>query len=793
MPRDKADISRTFDKLVEGELARRNELATIDDPRRPKTKSPVRIQIAWIDSTPIEPHSTVRLVRALIDPDVDESAPNKGLKFLAMPFAEGDVLLDYAITLGPATAGVTKSGSLTTRTDDDTGTLTMAGGHGITTGQSLILLWEGGSRTVNAGTVAGNSVPIDGGVGTILPDAATAVSAVLSAGITEAVMPECYWARVDVSDEAHMWAGIPSGGSTLESVSAGGLRIIWKPAGTGEKLAIVSMIGGEDRKVATDPTDEHPRELIGKLANTGTYDPDDHQLVYGQVLFDPGDNPDNLLRLYTAKGEGSEGEKFRVFELAERKYSTESAATVRWLDHDLKPNLTVDPENVFDPMLLFSGAAAGYAPWASEFTRGMRGIAELWNDRPRSIAGTLTTRTDNDTGTLTLSSGHGVMTGNTVDVFWNDHANSRLGMTVGTVSGTSVPIDGGTGDNLPAAATAVQVVNQDAVLGDPIWKIVAMEGFARFIKARIYGVSNYPSPGTTFEARYSSILEKPTGSEAANWERCPPCTVDGAVGYEEDLTMYRPVHDAPNVALSEVAGDWVYMQIADRDTDPPTYRVYQVNHPGRRVQGTVVNPGSGYVSKAATTFQLTNLVEVYGGPPPEAPLTVQQVFDQGYVAGQVTEAVFHEDSGDWEDLPLARKVLASLNEDGNGFMYPVASQLAGAGLAVEAGTGPPKTDGTGNTDKLKIAAPPTSEGSGVVICHKITGVEVTIDTAGVIKVKINATPVYVYGTAATGTSFEDTVDVWDKKSITYATEVACDDGSIVYTTDTDDVLTPPTG
>jgi hypothetical protein len=73
-----------------------------------------------------------------------------------------------------------KAGSLTTRTDDDTGELTMASGHGITTGQVLDLFWSGGSRRgMTVGTVATNQVPIDGGSGDVLPTAATAITAMV--------------------------------------------------------------------------------------------------------------------------------------------------------------------------------------------------------------------------------------------------------------------------------------------------------------------------------------------------------------------------------------------------------------------------------------------------------------------------------------------------------------------------------------------------------------------------------------------------------------------------------------
>ena len=82
-------------------------------------------------------------------------------------------------------------------------------------------------------------------------------------------------------------------------------------------------------------------------------------------------------------------------------------------------------------------------------------------------SGTLTTRTDANTGTLTLGASHGILTGDVVDVYWYD-TNGDLqvqhDVTVGTVAGTSVPIDSGTGTDLPIATTVVyvsKIVNVD--------------------------------------------------------------------------------------------------------------------------------------------------------------------------------------------------------------------------------------------------------------------------------------------------------------------------------------------
>ena len=75
---------------------------------------------------------------------------------------------------------IAKSGTLTTRTDDNTGTLTMASGHGITTGQRLDIYWSTGRRyTVLVGTVSGNSVPFDLGGGDNLPAVDTTITAMV--------------------------------------------------------------------------------------------------------------------------------------------------------------------------------------------------------------------------------------------------------------------------------------------------------------------------------------------------------------------------------------------------------------------------------------------------------------------------------------------------------------------------------------------------------------------------------------------------------------------------------------
>lgn len=76
---------------------------------------------------------------------------------------------------------------------------------------------------------------------------------------------------------------------------------------------------------------------------------------------------------------------------------------------------------------------------------------------PAAQAATLTTRTDDDTGSLTMTSGsHGIVTGQRVDLYWT--GGRAYGALVGTVAGSVVPITSTAGGTvLPAADTAIKV------------------------------------------------------------------------------------------------------------------------------------------------------------------------------------------------------------------------------------------------------------------------------------------------------------------------------------------------
>ncbi len=86
-----------------------------------------------------------------------------GLSFAATTSITSPLATPWSVSVGPA-----KPGQLTTRTDADTGVVTMTTGHGLTTGR-MDVYWSTGSRYGMTGTVTVDSIAIDGGAGDDLP------------------------------------------------------------------------------------------------------------------------------------------------------------------------------------------------------------------------------------------------------------------------------------------------------------------------------------------------------------------------------------------------------------------------------------------------------------------------------------------------------------------------------------------------------------------------------------------------------------------------------------------------
>lgn len=110
----------------------------------------------------------------MITLNLDERATLDGQEYVTTGSVLGDGILKRIVVVPAA-----KSGQLTTRTDADTGVLTMAGGHGIQQGDRLDVYWGSfsGRRGLEVTSVDGNLVSIDGGAGDDLPTNLTAITA----------------------------------------------------------------------------------------------------------------------------------------------------------------------------------------------------------------------------------------------------------------------------------------------------------------------------------------------------------------------------------------------------------------------------------------------------------------------------------------------------------------------------------------------------------------------------------------------------------------------------------------
>ena len=77
---------------------------------------------------------------------------------------------------------------------------------------------------------------------------------------------------------------------------------------------------------------------------------------------------------------------------------------------------------------------------------------------PAGKAGTLTTRTDDNTGVVTVLAGHGITDADTVTLFWE--GGVRRGLTVTATTSTTISIDAGAGDNLPLVSSVCVIAKE---------------------------------------------------------------------------------------------------------------------------------------------------------------------------------------------------------------------------------------------------------------------------------------------------------------------------------------------
>lgn len=115
-------------------------------------------------------------------------------------------------------------------------------------------------------------------------------------------------------------------------------------------------------------------------------------------------------------------------------------------------------------------SGGGIAPSAAQ-TRESDSAEGFEVALPAGKAGTLSTRTDDDTGVITAAA-HGLVVGDKVSVFWT--GGRRYNMTVSAVAGNDVTV--GTGAGEVGAGTVFPVVTTPVVITKEVQITISLDG-----------------------------------------------------------------------------------------------------------------------------------------------------------------------------------------------------------------------------------------------------------------------------------------------------------------------------
>lgn len=150
------------------------------------------------------------------------------------------------------------------------------------------------------------------------------------------------------------------------------------------------------------------------------------------------------------------------------------------------------------------GPFAGLA-FTENMTIGGKSQHLFDDDIPAAKTGQLTTRTDNDTGVVTLTAGHGLTSG-LFDVYWA--GGVRRGMT-GTIATNALSLDLGTGDNLPINLTNVTV-------SKPVMKEFRFDGDDMQL-VMVYGAAPFVIMFSGDDDVPKTIFAKPSAGMVDSW------------------------------------------------------------------------------------------------------------------------------------------------------------------------------------------------------------------------------------------------------------------------------------
>lgn len=97
----------------------------------------------------------------------------------------------------------------------------------------------------------------------------------------------------------------------------------------------------------------------------------------------------------------------------------------------------------------------------SVVSRDASGVIRHKITLPAAKAGTLSTRTSDTAGTLTMEAGHGIVDSDVIDIYWD--GGRAYGATVGTVATNEVPFTGASGDVLPTVDSDITAQVQQEI------------------------------------------------------------------------------------------------------------------------------------------------------------------------------------------------------------------------------------------------------------------------------------------------------------------------------------------
>lgn len=148
-------------------------------------------------------------------------------------------------------------GDLTTRTDDNTGVVTLDAGHSIVTGK-VDVFWDGGRRYNVDATVVVNACSIDGGAGDVLPADETPVSVCQQVIVNAAFDPDDVSVLLVTATKRASIVLVDSGGAALLALDleAGECCLWWEDSGltrpfTGNAVAAIWITNGDDDEANT--------------------------------------------------------------------------------------------------------------------------------------------------------------------------------------------------------------------------------------------------------------------------------------------------------------------------------------------------------------------------------------------------------------------------------------------------------------------------------------------------------------------------------------------------------------